>query len=33
MHFLIDIEFTRILDPFQQKDCRLIHHMQFQMIF
>jgi hypothetical protein len=31
MHFLIDIEFTKILDQFKQnKICRFIHDMQFK---
>jgi hypothetical protein len=31
MHFLIDIEFTKILCQFKQKDlCKFIHDMQFQ---
>jgi hypothetical protein len=32
MHFLIDIEFTKILGQFKQKTiCRFIHDMQFQI--
>jgi hypothetical protein len=33
MHFLINIEFTKILSQFKQKDiCKFIHDMQFQII-
>jgi len=33
MHFFINIEFTKILCQFKQKDiCKLIHDMQFQII-
>jgi hypothetical protein len=34
MHFLIDIEFKKILGWFKQKDtCKFIHDMQFQVTF
>jgi hypothetical protein len=34
MHFKIDIEFTKILIQFKQKEiCRFIHDMQFQVFF
>jgi hypothetical protein len=34
MHFLIDIEFTKIIGQFKQKNiCRIIHDMQFQVSF
>jgi len=33
MHFLIDIEFTKILSQFKQKEiCRFIDDMPFQVI-
>jgi len=33
MHFGIDIEFTKILGEFKQKEiCRFIHDMPFQVI-
>jgi hypothetical protein len=34
MHFWIDIEVTKILGQFKQKNiCKLIHDMQFQACF
>jgi len=34
MHFWIDIEFTKILGQFKQKEIfRFSHDMQFQVIF